>query len=114
MRPKLKYVLFTLVLLLLAAFPLALQYQTGAIEGTVTSQMGPIPGAFVEVRNIMTGAFLKVKTDVNGHYEVTGLRPGRYSLWVETPDHVSVWVPRVFVERGKTTHQDIAPGPPIS
>jgi hypothetical protein len=114
MRQKIKYILFTVILLLLVAFPLALQYQTGSIGGTVVSRVGPIPGAFVEVRNVMSGAFLKVKTDVNGHYEVTGLRPGQYSLWVETPDHVSVWIPRVFVERGKTTQRDIAPGPPIT
>jgi protocatechuate 3,4-dioxygenase beta subunit len=73
-----------------------------------------MPGAFVEVRNVMSGTFLKVRTDERGHYEATRLRPGQYSLWLETPDHVSVWVPRVFVERGRTTHQDIAPGPPIS
>jgi hypothetical protein len=102
------------MLLLFLAFPLALQYQTGSLEGTVASQQGPIAGASVEVRNIMTGAVFRVTTDVRGHYEVARLRPGRYSLWVETPDHDSVWVPRVLVERGQATHRDVPLGPPIS
>ena len=106
--------MLTAILLLLAAFPLALQYRTGSLEGTVASQQGPIPGASVEVRHIMTGTVRHVLTNVNGHFEAAQLAPGRYSLWVETADHDSVWVPGVLVERGQVTQQDIRVGPMIS
>lgn len=106
MRPNLKYSLL-IVTLLLAAFPLALQYQTGTLEGTVSNQQGPIAGASVEARNLMSGAFLRVKTDAAGHYEIKALRAGRYSLWVEAGGHDSLWVVLVLVERGAATHRDI-------
>jgi hypothetical protein len=116
MQPKLKYAMLT-VTFLLAAGPLALQYQTGSIEGTVTRpDTSPIAGACVEARNLMTGAFLRVKTDAAGHFDIRELRAGRYSLWVEADSHSSLWVVRVVVSHGQATRQDIqlVPKSPIT
>lgn len=114
MKPLLRFALLGLLVLLLAALPLAMQYQTGSLDGTVAGRWGPVANATVEVRNLITGKVLVVKTDLLGHYLVRELRPGRYSLWVETPYHESVWVRRVVIERNMTTHQDIQFAAPIS
>ena len=107
MRHKMKYVLLFVILLLAVVFPLALQYRTGSLEGTVADPRGPIAGASVEARNLMTGAVLRVNTDATGHYELKGLRVGRYSLWTEAGGHEPLWILQVFVEPGQATHRDI-------
>jgi hypothetical protein len=106
MRPILKFV-FLLALLLAVVFPLALQYQTGSIEGIVSDWRGPLKAASLEVRNLASGDVVRVEADAKGHYEVPRLRAGRYSLWVEAGGHESQWILEVFVERGKATRRDI-------
>ena len=102
-----KYGLAILILLLLASIPLAMQFETGSIEGVVMNELGPITKASVEARNVMSGAVFRTESDAVGHYKLENLRAGRYSLWVRALGHYSTWIRQVFVERGRTTHSDI-------
>lgn len=73
----------------------------------MTNQFGPLESASVEARNIMSGETVRVQSDAEGHYSISGLRPGRYSLWVEAKNGDAVWIPRVVVERGQVAHEDV-------
>jgi len=110
MSSTLKYVLLIALVLLLAAIPLAMQRETGGIDGVVTDQHGPIMNASVEARNTMSGAVFRVHTDAAGHYNLMSLPQGRYSLWVKAPEHDSEWIKELIVEQGRMTHRDIRLG----
>jgi hypothetical protein len=105
-----KYGLVILILLLLASIPLAMQFETGSIDGVVMNEVGPIAKASVEAREVMTGAAFRTESDAVGHYKLGNLRAGRYSLWVGALGHDSIWIREVIVERGKTTHSDLRLG----
>lgn len=105
-----RWLKITLVLsafLLLAAIPLAMQLETGSLEGSVTNDRGPVANASIEVRNVITGAIVYVESDAGGQYAVEQLRSGRYSLWVEARGHDSLWIPQIVVEGGQATRHDI-------
>ncbi len=68
---------------------------------------GPVVNASVEARSLFSGAVVTTQSDAGGRYLIENLRPGAYSLWVEAPGHDSVWIPRVAVEAGQTTQEDI-------
>ena len=102
-----KYGLAIVILLLLASIPLAMQFETGSIEGVVTNEIGPIAKASVEARSMISGAAFRTQSDAVGHYKLEDLRAGRYSLWVQAFGHDSIWIRQVSVERGRTTHSDI-------
>jgi hypothetical protein len=99
--------LLVLIFLILVSIPLAMQIETGAIEGVITDDRGSVAGASVEARNVMTGVFSLAESNAAGQYKLTGLRAGRYSLWVQAAHHNSTWIPKVIVERGQTTQHDI-------
>jgi hypothetical protein len=103
----LKYVLLISILLLIGSIPLAMQLESGSIEGTITDDHIPLARATVEARNVMTGMKIHSESDIKGNYRIEGLRAGRYSLWVQAPGHDSTWIPEVFVERGETTRRDV-------
>ena len=107
MHRSLKFALLTMGVVLLASVPFAKPFDTGTLEGMISSGRGPVEDASIEVRNIMSGAMFRTESDVVGHYQVDNLRPGRYSLWVEAVGHDSVWIPQIVIERGETTHKDI-------
>ena len=102
-----KYGLAIVILLLLASIPLAMQFETGSIEGVVTNEIGPIAKASVEARSVISGTAFRTESDAVGHYKLENLRGGRYSLWVQAVGHDSTWIREVSVERGRTTHGDI-------
>ena len=110
----LKYALLLGIFLLLASIPLAMQFETGSIEGIIENDHGPIANASVEVRNIMSGSMVRVDADTEGHYIVENLRPGRYSLWVEAPGHDCKWIPQIVIERGEKVHKNIVLDEPRS
>ena len=113
MSLTLKYILLTALVLLLAAIPLAMQRDTGGIDGLITDQYGPVAKASVEARNVMSGAMVRVQSDAAGHYKMN-LPQGRYSLWVKAQEHDSQWIRELIVEQGRTTHRDIRLGNPES
>jgi predicted porin len=69
-----------LLWLAMAAFPLLAQ--TGAsLSGVVTDKTGaPLPGVAVTIRNVDTGATVTTATDGGGHYQASGLPPGRFEI----------------------------------
>lgn len=106
MTRGIKFGLLLLLLLLVASIPLAMQLETGAIEGVVMNDLGPVANASVEARDVMNGVF-RAGPDASGHYKIESLRAGRYSLWVQAPGHDSIWIRQIVVERGQTTHTDV-------
>jgi hypothetical protein len=110
MSSTLKYALLIALVLLLATIPLAMQRDTGGIDGLITNEHGPIAKASVEARNVMSGAVFRTQSDATGQYKMESLPQGRYSLWVKAPEHDSEWVRELIVEQGRTTHRDIRLG----
>jgi hypothetical protein len=106
-----KYVLLTLVLLLVGSIPLAMQFETGSINGLVVDDRGPIEGAFIEVDNSLTGSVTRAESDRRGRYEILHLRAGRYSMWVEADWHDPIWVSQILVEHGASTEKNLSMTP---
>jgi|SRR5689334_25434188 carboxypeptidase family protein len=102
-----KYVLSIILILLLGSIPLAMQRDSGAIEGVVIDDHGAeIAGATVEARNTMSGVVFPAIADASGKYKIEGLPQGRYSLWVKAAGHDSVWIREVIVDRGQRVRRD--------
>lgn len=73
----------TLLLCLLAAWPLAAQKSTGTIQGTVTDQSGAVvPGAKITVVNNSTGATRDAVAGSQGEFVIPELDPATYDLKV--------------------------------
>ena len=103
-----KFILLALFLLfLIGSTPLAMQFYDGSLEGFITDDRGPLPNASIEARNVMSGAELLAVSDAAGHYRIGGMHVGRYSLWVRADQHSPKWIPRVAIESGQTTRQDV-------
>ncbi len=107
MSRTVKYALLIAAVLLLASIPLAMQRDTGEINGVITDERGPVAKASLEVRNVMSGMVLHATSDAAGHYRLESVPQGRYSFWVQAPAHDSVWIREVVVEQGRTTRRDI-------
>src|ERR1700691_1565610 len=78
---KRQFQLLRLVLCLAMAACMA-SAQTGAsLSGVVTDKTGaPLPGVAVTIRNVDTGATRSIETDGGGHYQASGLPPGRFEI----------------------------------
>lgn len=108
MQKWMKYALFALLLLSIAAVPLAMiQPDTGSIEGVITDEIGPVAGAVIEAHQQVTAVFVHGESDATGYYRIDGLHTGRFSLWVQAADHDSIWIAQVPVERGHAAREDI-------
>jgi hypothetical protein len=68
-------------LLLLTAFSVVAQEQTGSIEGTVKDASGAVlPGVTVEANNTSRGGTFTEVTNAEGVYRMPSLPPGRYTV----------------------------------
>ncbi len=104
----LKFLILSLVPLILASIPVAMQWShDGSLEGFITDEVGPVARASVDVRNLMSGLVLHAESDAFGHYMFAPLRQGRYSLWVRAENHSSYWIPLIVIKSGEATRQDI-------
>ncbi len=77
----------TLLAVLLCALPTAAfaQQETATIAGTVTDATGAVvPHAVVIVTNVQTGISVRTEATDGGTYVVPSLRPGDYSIAVES------------------------------
>ncbi|MGD0443953.1 MAG: TonB-dependent receptor [Edaphobacter sp.] len=77
--------LLSLCALLFTAMPKALHAQspTVALSGTVTDAIGgALPTSTINVKNEATGESKSVESDSQGHFSLSGLTPGRYSVEV--------------------------------
>ena len=69
------------VLLLAGHLPTARAQVSAAISGTVTDQTGAaLPVVAVTIKNVDTGATRTIATDGGGHYQASGLPPGRFEI----------------------------------
>ena len=77
---KVKLVLVGLLWLAMGAFPA--WAQTGAsLSGVVTDQTGAaLRDVAVTIKNVDTGATRTIATDGAGHYQASGLPPGRFEI----------------------------------
>jgi iron complex outermembrane recepter protein len=80
--------LFSLCSLLLSAAPQSVHAQStgGTVTGTVTDGKGGVlQNATISVKNEATGTDRSVKVDAQGHFSLSGLVPGRYTVEVSAP-----------------------------
>jgi len=75
-----RFVLALTALCLLVTFEAFGQSTGGSISGTVKDQTGPVPQAQVQVVNAATGQSRFTFTDDAGHYGISEIPPGRYTL----------------------------------
>ena len=107
MSRTVKFVLLAVALLMLVSIPLAMQFESGSLTGVISDQRGPVRGAAVEARNVVTGVARHSETDSEGLYQLKGIRPGRYSLWVKAEGYDSVWIAQIVIYAGQTLHRDL-------
>ncbi|HEV2380554.1 MAG TPA: carboxypeptidase regulatory-like domain-containing protein [Terriglobia bacterium] len=70
-----------LVALVFSYAPYSLAQTTATLSGTVTDPSGSaIEGAAVSAKNVNTGATRTIATDGGGHYQASGLPPGRFKI----------------------------------
>ena len=81
-RPLCMAVALALVAGPLAAWLATAAYaQGGALQGTVLDTTGkPFSDVVLAIKNIDSGKAFTAKTDSKGHYSVSGLGPGKYSI----------------------------------
>ncbi len=72
------------------ATPVVAQETTATIRGTVTSGGSPVAGATVDIVNTATGARASETSNVNGSFDVSGLRAGdNYTVTVTASGYAS-------------------------
>ena len=78
-----RFIVSTLLGVLLFAVPSLAQEQRASIEGTVKDSQGAVlPGVTVEARNVQ-GAVVSTTTEGNGVYRFPALAPGMYTVTAE-------------------------------
>ncbi|MBI1760285.1 MAG: TonB-dependent receptor [Acidobacteria bacterium] len=106
---RVRLVLLTMAILLLAA-PLSFaQSATGGIRGSVTDPNGAaIPNATITAKNPATGLELKTTSNSEGLYSVPRILPGKFSITVEAQGFKKSEVTDIEVSLGKDTVIDVA------
>jgi predicted porin len=91
----------------MAAFPA--WAQTGAsVSGVVTDQTGaPLADAAVTIKNVDTGATRTIETDGGGHYQASGLPPGRLEIRAAKPGFADETRTGISLAGGQETTADI-------
>ncbi|MEX2304261.1 MAG: TonB-dependent receptor [Bryobacterales bacterium] len=85
MRPEARKFLFCVVACLCLALPALAQRDMGTVLGTVTDATGAVvPGATITIVEEATGITNVVQTDASGNYIRPLLKPGSYTVSVES------------------------------
>jgi len=85
------------------------QAETGSIVGLVLDAgANPISGATVEITGGPSNVGTAVQTDIVGHYEITGLDPGSYTLQASMTGYQSATASNVNVTAGGQTARNFA------
>lgn len=104
MRTILLFGMFFLVIVaavVCADRPAAAAPRAGSLNGVVLNSAGnPMPRAAVSWQAADGTRPHSVHTDVNGRFQVAGVRPGLYELRAETGDMWSDWQHNVLVRTG--------------
>jgi hypothetical protein len=100
----------TLLLAALCVWPLAVaaQQETATITGQVTDASGSLVAkAAVTVTNIETNVSVKAETDERGFYVIPSLRPGNYSVAVESAGFARITRTGVTLQVAQVARIDI-------
>jgi predicted porin len=99
--------LLLLLCLAIGAFPA--WAQTGAsLSGVVTDQTGAaVPGVPVTIKNVDTGATRTIATDGGGHYQASGLPPGRIEIRAAKPGFADETRAGISLAAGQDSTVDI-------
>src|SRR5579859_5176174 len=107
-----RYVLATILGVLLFSAALFAQGSFGRILGTVTDQTGAVlPGATVSVIDTQRGLTRTLTTDAAGEYNAPTLIPGTYTVRVEAKGFKRLDRENVLIEVGKEVRVDLTPQP---
>src|SRR5229473_8199280 len=107
-----KYVLGTILGVLLFSLSLFAQANFGRILGTVTDQTGAVlPGATVSVIDTQRGLARTLTTDSAGEFNAPTLTPGTYTVRVEAKGFKTLDRQNVVLEVGKEVRVDLTPQP---
>src|SRR5713101_4165874 len=105
-----KYVLSTILGVLLFSLALFAQGSYGRILGTVTDQTGAVlTGATVTVTDTERGLARTLNTDSAGEYNAPNLIPGTYTIRVEAKGFKALNRQNVVLEVGKEVRVDLTP-----
>src|SRR5580700_5534304 len=98
---------FLLLCLATGAFPA--WAQTGAgLSGVVTDQTGSaLPDVAVTIKNVDTAATRTIATDGGGHYQASGLPPGRIDIRAAKPGFADETRTGISLAAGQETTVDI-------
>ncbi len=97
------------LLLLLSGLPLYSQLFTGSINGLVNDPRGgAVPNAQLTITNAATSSVRKVTTGSDGHYSVTQLQPGSYSISTTAPGFETYTVSNIRLEASQNLEYNIA------
>src|SRR6185436_10328852 len=106
MRDIRRWILSSVVVLLLAA-PLLAQTVTGTMNGTIADRSGGrLPGVTVTIRNAETGLERIVVTDAEGFYNAPFLPVGRYNVQAQLSGFGAQTRQQVRVDLNQTVVQD--------
>jgi hypothetical protein len=90
------------------AAPVAAQFETGAVVGTIRDNSGAvIPGASVTLLNTQTGVSVLKTTDSEGNYEFFTVRPGSYKVTAELSGFATAYTDNVPVSVGGRQRVDL-------
>jgi outer membrane receptor protein involved in Fe transport len=76
-----------LVLMAGASIPASAQGTTAGIQGTITDDTGPLPGATIVAKETGTGFTYEAVADSAGFFALKGLTPGTYEITVAMPQY---------------------------
>ena len=71
-----------LVLIAVGSIPVAAQGTTAGIQGTITDDTGPLPGASIVAKDTGSGFTYEAFADGVGFFALKGLTPGTYEITV--------------------------------
>lgn len=108
MSKLVKSVFVLVVVLALSTITMAQSTTTGAVGGVVTNpNKEVVPGAAISVRSMDTNKEDSATSDDSGRFKVANLRPGRYSVTVNSSGFSQLTQENVVVEVGRETSLEI-------
>ena len=109
MSKLVKLYLVSVLVLAFSAVAVAQSTTTGSIGGVVSNpNKEVVPGAAVTVKNTGTNKEDSATTDDTGRFKVANLRPGTYSVTVNSSGFSPMTVENVVVEIGRETSLEVA------
>jgi predicted porin len=93
---------------LIACLLFAVSASAQVVSGVVANQTGAaLPGVAVTIRNVDAGVMLTITTDGAGHYQASGLPPGRLEIRAAKPGFVEETRTGINVAAGQSATADI-------